>query len=55
MVKTEAGDRTSPAEGALYALLRDAPTEEDLRASLPSGEELTAAIDRLLADAGADS
>ena len=34
----------------LDELLKDAPTEEDLRALLPTEEESTAAINRLLAD-----
>ncbi len=37
-------------EERLRELLADAPTGEDIRAMLPSEEELTAEIDRLLAE-----
>ncbi len=37
-------------EERLYELLRGLPTEEDLKALLPTEEALTAEIDRLLAE-----
>ncbi len=40
-------------EERLNELLRDAPTGEELRAMLPSSEELTATINRLIADIAA--
>lgn len=50
MAKTGVGGPTNPAEERLNELLRDAPNEEDLRDMLPSEEELTSAIDRLLSE-----
>ena len=39
-------------EERLDELLKDPPTEEGLRALLPTEEELTATIDRLLEERG---